>query len=155
MNESAKVAYVTHYDKTCHKLPKHFFKYNPSSMIQINRKQRNFQQKYWIFMGKSLSNYDKWYIILLLNNFSKSNIFFFKSLMTGFVGGGHIKYWYSLGVICALTYMQTFWHSGYLGVSLLDMQIYLSNWVCNSVYVLLESKNSIWWHTSTVIYKEQ
>ena len=32
----------------------------------INRKRRNFQVKYWLFMGETLSEFDKWYIILEL-----------------------------------------------------------------------------------------
>ena len=56
--------YVTQYHKTCHRLPEHFLRTSPINMSQFNRKQRNFQQKYWLLMNKSLSNFDKWCIIL-------------------------------------------------------------------------------------------
>ena len=36
------------------------------NMSQNNRKQRNFQEKYLVFMGETLSEYDKSYIILEL-----------------------------------------------------------------------------------------
>ena len=57
---------VTHSHKTCCKSPKHFLRYRPLNMSQINRKERNFQEQYQLFMGKTLSKYDKWYIILEL-----------------------------------------------------------------------------------------
>ena len=48
------------------KSPEYFLRYRPMNIPQINRKQRNFQQKYWFYMSETLSNYDKGYIILKL-----------------------------------------------------------------------------------------
>ncbi len=58
--------YVTHSHKTRRKSPELFLRYRPINMLQINRKQRHFQEKYWLFIGETLSEYDKWYIILEL-----------------------------------------------------------------------------------------
>ena len=88
------IKYVTHSYKTLRKSPEHFLRYRAINMSQINRKQRNFQEKYWLFMGETLSEYDKWYIILSLriSAFSSSTNLtnYFLTLTAGFVGVGHI-----------------------------------------------------------------
>ena len=87
-------AYVTHSHKAHRKSPEHFLRYRPINISQINRKQRNFQEKYWLFIEETLSEYDKWYIILELriSKFSTSTNLknYFPTLTTGFVGVGHI-----------------------------------------------------------------
>ena len=109
MNEMASVAtlgivhlciYVTHSHETCRKSPEHFLRYRTINMPQINRKQRNFQQKYRFFMGETLSNYDKWYIILKLRvsaYLTSTNLKkYFQTLTAGFIRVGHIfSTWYA------------------------------------------------------------
>ena len=72
----------------------YFLKYRLINISQVNRIQRNFQEKYWLFMVETLSECGKWYIILELriSAFSASANLknYFPTLMAGFVGVGHI-----------------------------------------------------------------
>ncbi len=86
--------YVTHSHKTRRKSPEHFLRYRPINMSQINRKQRNFQKRYLLFMGETLNKYNKWYIMLKLRisafSASTNRRNYFPTLTAGFDVVGHI-----------------------------------------------------------------
>ena len=64
---SSQSEYVTHSHKTHRKSPEYFLRYRPINISQVNRKERNFQEKYWLFMVKTLSEYGKWAYFRALN----------------------------------------------------------------------------------------